>query len=82
MCLASSHLDGETETSDLDESWFQLLETLPLPNVRMTTSTLLEVECSHVSHTYNIVMEIKWICPTAPIKPISGFGGFPSINCL
>ncbi|PSR84480.1 Acyl-protein like [Actinidia chinensis var. chinensis] len=34
-------------------SWSQLLETLPLPN-------------------------IKWICPTAPSRPISLFGGFPS----
>lgn len=34
-------------------SWSQILETLPLPN-------------------------IKWICPTAPTRPISLFGGFPS----
>ncbi|GAB4828315.1 hypothetical protein Ancab_035311 [Ancistrocladus abbreviatus] len=34
-------------------SWSQVLETLPLPN-------------------------IKWICPTAPTRPISLFGGFPS----
>ncbi|KAH9623974.1 hypothetical protein KSS87_005141 [Heliosperma pusillum] len=34
-------------------SWSQILETLPLPN-------------------------IKWICPTAPSRPISLFGGFPS----
>ncbi|XP_057537839.1 uncharacterized protein LOC130815394 isoform X2 [Amaranthus tricolor] len=34
-------------------SWSQILETIPLPN-------------------------IKWICPTAPSRPISLFGGFPS----
>uniref|UniRef100_A0A453EB09 Phospholipase/carboxylesterase/thioesterase domain-containing protein n=2 Tax=Aegilops tauschii subsp. strangulata TaxID=200361 RepID=A0A453EB09_AEGTS len=34
-------------------SWSQLLETLPLPN-------------------------IKWICPTAPTRPVAIFGGFPS----
>ncbi|KAG8639269.1 hypothetical protein MANES_14G129428v8 [Manihot esculenta] len=34
----------------------QLLETLPLPN-------------------------IKWICPTAPTRPITVFGGFPSTAC-
>ncbi|CAN6456171.1 unnamed protein product [Victoria cruziana] len=33
-------------------SWSQLLETLPLPN-------------------------IKWICPTAPTRPVAIFGGFP-----
>ncbi|KAL4285214.1 hypothetical protein GQ457_16G004190 [Hibiscus cannabinus] len=38
---------------DNGSSWSQLLETLPLPN-------------------------IKWICPTAPTRPISLFGGFPS----
>lgn len=38
---------------DNGSSWSQLLETLPLPN-------------------------IKWICPTAPSRPISLFGGFPS----
>lgn len=38
---------------DVGASWSQLLETLPLPN-------------------------IKWICPTAPVRPVSIFGGFPS----
>lgn len=38
---------------DNGASWSQLLETLPLPN-------------------------IKWICPTAPVRPVSIFGGFPS----
>ncbi|OEL25169.1 Acyl-protein thioesterase 2 [Dichanthelium oligosanthes] len=38
---------------DNGASWSQLLETLPLPN-------------------------IKWICPTAPTRPVSVFGGFPS----
>lgn len=38
---------------DNGSSWSQLLETLPLPN-------------------------IKWICPTAPTRPIALFGGFPS----
>ncbi|CAK9154343.1 unnamed protein product [Ilex paraguariensis] len=33
--------------------WSQILETLPLPN-------------------------IKWICPTAPTRPVAIFGGFPS----
>ncbi|PIN12529.1 Lysophospholipase [Handroanthus impetiginosus] len=37
---------------DKGSSWSQLLESLPLPN-------------------------IKWICPTAPIRPVSLFGGFP-----
>ncbi|ONK81006.1 uncharacterized protein A4U43_C01F24230 [Asparagus officinalis] len=37
---------------DTGSSWSQLLETLPLPN-------------------------IKWICPTAPTRPVSVFGGFP-----
>jgi len=37
---------------DNGTSWSQLLETLPLPN-------------------------IKWICPTAPSRPVSLFGGFP-----
>ncbi|KAL3630035.1 hypothetical protein CASFOL_023019 [Castilleja foliolosa] len=38
---------------DNGSSWSQLLENLPLPNV-------------------------KWICPTAPTRPLSLFGGFPS----
>ncbi|KAM3320994.1 acyl-protein thioesterase 2 isoform X1 [Capsicum chacoense] len=38
---------------DNGSSWSNLLETLPLPN-------------------------IKWICPTAPQRPITLFGGFPS----
>ncbi|XP_020685691.1 acyl-protein thioesterase 2 isoform X2 [Dendrobium catenatum] len=38
---------------DNGASWSQILETLPLPN-------------------------IKWICPTAPVRPVSIFGGFPS----
>ncbi|KAL3650899.1 hypothetical protein CASFOL_007302 [Castilleja foliolosa] len=38
---------------DKGSSWSQLLENLPLPNV-------------------------KWICPTAPTRPLSLFGGFPS----
>ncbi|ERN03592.1 hypothetical protein AMTRI_Chr05g71010 [Amborella trichopoda] len=37
---------------DNGSSWSQLLETLPLPN-------------------------IKWICPTAPTRPVALFGGFP-----
>ncbi|XP_010925247.1 uncharacterized protein [Elaeis guineensis] len=37
---------------DNGASWSQLLETLPLPN-------------------------IKWICPTAPTRPVAVFGGFP-----
>jgi len=27
------------------------------------------------------VMQIKWICPTAPTRPMSLFGGFPSTAC-
>ncbi|CAI0389594.1 unnamed protein product [Linum tenue] len=38
---------------DNGSSWSQLLEALPLPN-------------------------IKWICPTAPTRPVTLFGGFPS----
>ncbi|WRX31606.1 Phospholipase/carboxylesterase/thioesterase - like 3 [Theobroma cacao] len=37
---------------DKGSSWSQLLETLPLPN-------------------------IKWICPTAPTRPVAIFGGHP-----
>ncbi|RAL41331.1 hypothetical protein DM860_010125 [Cuscuta australis] len=37
---------------DNGSSWSQLLEGLPLPN-------------------------IKWICPTAPIRPVAILGGFP-----
>ncbi|KAF6164539.1 hypothetical protein GIB67_025365 [Kingdonia uniflora] len=37
---------------DNGSSWSQLLETLPLTN-------------------------IKWICPTAPTRPVAIFGGFP-----
>ncbi|PIA65526.1 hypothetical protein AQUCO_00100789v1 [Aquilegia coerulea] len=37
---------------DNGSSWSQLLESLPLPN-------------------------IKWICPTAPTRPVAIFGGFP-----
>ncbi|CAI0629136.1 unnamed protein product [Linum tenue] len=38
---------------DNGSSWSQLLETIPLPN-------------------------IKWVCPTAPTRPVTLFGGFPS----
>ncbi|KAL7150701.1 hypothetical protein ABFS83_05G131600 [Erythranthe nasuta] len=38
---------------DKGSSWSQILENLPLQNV-------------------------KWICPTAPTRPVSLFGGFPS----
>ncbi|KAL5144921.1 Acyl-protein thioesterase 2 [Glycine soja] len=41
---------------DNGSSWSQLLETLPLPN-------------------------IKWICPTAPTRPVALFGGFPCTAC-
>lgn len=27
------------------------------------------------------MVQIKWICPTAPTQPISVFGGFPSTAC-
>ncbi|TYH68256.1 hypothetical protein ES332_D06G245800v1 [Gossypium tomentosum] len=37
---------------DNGSSWSQLLESLPLPN-------------------------IKWICPTAPTRPVALLGGFP-----
>ncbi|CAN4100203.1 unnamed protein product [Withania somnifera] len=37
---------------DNGSSWSQLLESLPLPN-------------------------IKWICPTAPTRPVAILGGFP-----
>lgn len=37
---------------DNGASWSQILETVPLPN-------------------------IKWICPTAPTRPVKIFGGFP-----
>ncbi|KAJ3670880.1 hypothetical protein LUZ60_008306 [Juncus effusus] len=37
---------------DNGSSWYQLLDALPLPN-------------------------IKWICPTAPTRPVTAFGGFP-----
>ncbi|GMI97589.1 hypothetical protein like AT5G20060 [Hibiscus trionum] len=37
---------------DKGSSWSQLLESLPLPN-------------------------IKWICPTAPTRPVAMFGGYP-----
>lgn len=36
---------------DNGSSWSQILEALPLPN-------------------------IKWICPTAPVRPVAAFGGF------
>ncbi|CAI0389552.1 unnamed protein product [Linum tenue] len=42
---------------DNGSSWSQLLEALPLPN-------------------------IKWICPTAPTRPVTLFGGFPSTACV
>ncbi|KZV37792.1 acyl-protein thioesterase 2-like [Dorcoceras hygrometricum] len=47
---------------DKGSSWSQLLESLPLPNVR-TDMDFLSL--------------IKWICPTAPTRPVSLFGGFP-----
>nr|GEV67566.1 hypothetical protein [Tanacetum cinerariifolium] len=37
---------------DNGSSWSQLLDNLPLPN-------------------------IKWICPTAPTRPVTALGGFP-----
>uniref|UniRef100_A0A5B7AB99 Phospholipase/carboxylesterase/thioesterase domain-containing protein n=1 Tax=Davidia involucrata TaxID=16924 RepID=A0A5B7AB99_DAVIN len=40
------------DLGDNGSSWSQLLETLPLPN-------------------------IKWICPTAPTRPVALLGGFP-----
>ncbi|PPR84612.1 hypothetical protein GOBAR_AA36097 [Gossypium barbadense] len=43
---------------DNGSSWSQLLESLPLPN-------------------------IKWICPTAPTRPVALLGGFPytALSC-
>lgn len=32
---------------------------------------------SCVSHA----MQIKWICPTAPTRPVAAFGGFPCTAC-
>ncbi|XP_042394431.1 acyl-protein thioesterase 1 homolog 1-like isoform X1 [Zingiber officinale] len=65
---------------DNGASWSQLLETLPLPNVTII------LNISYVVSTYNgsiilivfFPMQIKWICPTAPTRPVAVFGGFPS----
>lgn len=27
------------------------------------------------------IVQIKWICPTAPTRPVAVFGGFPSTAC-
>lgn len=27
------------------------------------------------------VIQIKWICPTAPTRPVAAFGGFPCTAC-
>ncbi|KAG5398557.1 hypothetical protein IGI04_020371 [Brassica rapa subsp. trilocularis] len=48
---------------DNGSSSSQLLESLPLPNVR---------DPRRQTH-----LEIKWICPTAPSRPVSLLGGFP-----
>ncbi|KAK6137116.1 hypothetical protein DH2020_029141 [Rehmannia glutinosa] len=47
-------------------NWSQLLENLPLPNVSSTTN----FEAFYSS-------SVKWICPTAPTRPLSLLGGFP-----
>lgn len=33
------------------------------------------------SFLYHCSTQIKWICPTAPTRPVSVFGGFPSTAC-
>ncbi|KAK6158813.1 hypothetical protein DH2020_006127 [Rehmannia glutinosa] len=50
---------------DKGSSWSQLLENLPLPNVSSTTN----FEAFYSS-------SVKWICPTAPTRPLSLLGGF------
>ncbi|KAK6912634.1 Phospholipase/carboxylesterase/thioesterase [Dillenia turbinata] len=54
---------------DKGSSWSQLLETLPLPNVRISMFFWLQ-------HMFYMQL-IKWICPTAPSRPVKIFGGFP-----
>ncbi|KAK9149706.1 hypothetical protein Scep_008463 [Stephania cephalantha] len=58
---------------DNGSSWSQLLETLPLPNVRISN---MDIFC-YLGAKSLIMSRIKWICPTAPIRPVALFGGFP-----
>ncbi|KAG6537694.1 hypothetical protein ZIOFF_002789 [Zingiber officinale] len=58
-------------------SWSQLLESLPLPNV----SAIRASSCSRTGVPSNwnfkvVFLQIKWICPTAPTRPVAMFGGF------
>ncbi|KAH9760767.1 Abhydrolase 2 domain-containing protein [Citrus sinensis] len=62
--------------SDKGSSWSQLLETLPLPNVRISTFASICVLMQHLSTGYPS-LPIKWICPTAPTRPVAIFGGYP-----
>lgn len=61
-------------------SWSQLLETLPLPNV--STQSICSEICmfSYISYTW-LPTQIKWICPTAPTRPVAMLGGFPCTAC-
>lgn len=34
-----------------------------------------------ISSPYIIMVQIKWICPTAPTMPVALFGGFPCTAC-
>ncbi|KAK6912171.1 Phospholipase/carboxylesterase/thioesterase [Dillenia turbinata] len=76
---------------DNGSSWSQMLETLPLPNVRMfkclesyrvhhilqpSPPTPLERYLFRIRRWIDSV-QVKWICPTAPTRPVAILGGFP-----
>ncbi|KAJ6394443.1 hypothetical protein OIU77_023620 [Salix suchowensis] len=49
---------------DNGSSWSQQLENLPLPNVRIQY------------YFFPFLILLKWICPTAPTRPVAMLGGF------
>lgn len=77
-------------------SWSQLLETLPLPNVSIVILSyslpsytwiipahliLNFREYTMFNRIHCLFIQIKWICPTAPSRPVALFGGFPCTAC-
>lgn len=78
-------------------SWSQILETLPLPNVSTCLFLVINkmknegmsYKCINISsckswlgliHIY--MMQIKWICPTSPVQPLTFLGGLSTTACM
>ncbi|KVI06014.1 Phospholipase/carboxylesterase/thioesterase [Cynara cardunculus var. scolymus] len=67
---------------DNGSSWSQLLDNLPLPNVSIYQPFVFSFFALFLKMAFGdsktvTFLQIKWICPTAPTRPVTALGGFP-----